>query len=1204
MISRVSSFRGAGNTFSVYENNKPTPTPPPFPLLKLTFDNISNADILVGDSSNLTDWNTFFDLPNNGNPFTYLIVSGNTIDLCGGSDITIFTNAFISNVNILNIDDNGSIVILNGGCFAYSTIQTFSSTTLVSMISSDFYQSTLQTITAPLLVSCGSQSFGNSNLTSIDLPSLTIAPEWCFNDTFYVTSINLPSLRTASFDSFRQCGRFSSGALKTISLPSLTGVTSFSLGTDLDCFVACTTVETFDLPSLEIVGDMCFRSCSSAKTFNLPSVTNLGSSVAYNNVFESIGGNTIDLTIPSVLMTCNGGNPDGDIQNLQSNNTVNITEIPPSLKISFNDISSAYIMVGDPSNVSDWNSFFTLPGYGNPFTGVTIVQNDVYLSGGSDITIRGTAFKYNSNVTSFVDRSNCVVSCSDFCFQDCFSVKTFDLPGLVSVGWGSFQYCTSVKTFNLPNLVTIGDGSFQVCSSVKEFNLPNVLNTGGAPFAYCSSVTKFNLSSCINLGGTAGNNDSFLSITGKTIDLTVPEILMTCNGGNPDGDIQYLQANNNVTIHTVTNPTPTPTSTPTNTPTPTSTPTPTITSAPGTVEITFINISNADLLVGDATNLNDWNTFFDLPNYGTPFTSVTVNGNTVNLYGGSNITIKNNLFYGNTNIISFHDVGSIVDINGYSFIGCASMTGITLSSLVTISGENSLTALLGVKDINFPNLISITGGNVFENNFNVTGYSFPSLTSITSQSVFRSNNSLTTITLPSLINLNSYDFVFCLNLSSVNLPNVVNTSIGNFFGCTSLSYLSIPSCTNLGGTIGNDNNFGNITGNTINLTVNPTLLTCNGGNPDGDIQWLQSNNTVILNGITPTPTPTPTSTETPTPTSTETPTSTPTSTSTPTPTPLPFISVWRTTTPNDTIELPYQASGTYTGTIDWGDGFTSANTYTNRTHTYSSSGTYSVIIDGTVSGFTFGIGNANAPKIKEIIQWGTGFRLGNDGLYFTGCENLVLTGVTDTLNLNGTTDLNNMFSICYSLTTINNINDWDVSNVTDMNNMFAISLDFNQSLSGWTTSAVTNMAGMFYSTSFNQDIGSWNVSGVTNMATMFNTTPFNQDIGSWNVSNVIDMDSMFSNTSSFNQDIGSWNVSSVLNMPSMFANSQFNQNISSWNVSGVTNMTYMFNNATSFNQDLSNWCVTNIPSLPSNFDYNTTAWTGGTATRPQWGTCP
>jgi len=40
----------------------------------------------------------------------------------------------------------------------------------------------------------------------------------------------------------------------------------------------------------------------------------------------------------------------------------------------------------------------------------------------------------------------------------------------------------------------------------------------------------------------------FTNIAGQTITLTIPSALMTCNGGNPDGDIQYLQANNTVTI--------------------------------------------------------------------------------------------------------------------------------------------------------------------------------------------------------------------------------------------------------------------------------------------------------------------------------------------------------------------------------------------------------------------------------------------------------------------------------------------------------------------------------------------------------------------------------------------------------------------------------------------------------------------------------
>jgi surface protein len=68
-------------------------------------------------------------------------------------------------------------------------------------------------------------------------------------------------------------------------------------------------------------------------------------------------------------------------------------------------------------------------------------------------------------------------------------------------------------------------------------------------------------------------------------------------------------------------------------------------------------------------------------------------------------------------------------------------------------------------------------------------------------------------------------------------------------------------------------------------------------------------------------------------------------------------------------------------------------------------------------------------------------------------------------------------------------------------------------------------------TSFNQDISSWDVSSVTNMGGMFNSaSSFNQDISSWDTSSVTNMSSMFSYATSFNQDISSWDVSSVGSM--------------------------------------------------------------------------
>jgi surface protein len=41
---------------------------------------------------------------------------------------------------------------------------------------------------------------------------------------------------------------------------------------------------------------------------------------------------------------------------------------------------------------------------------------------------------------------------------------------------------------------------------------------------------------------------------------------------------------------------------------------------------------------------------------------------------------------------------------------------------------------------------------------------------------------------------------------------------------------------------------------------------------------------------------------------------------------------------------------------------------------------------------------------------------------------------------------------------------------------------------------------------------------------------FNQDISKWDVSKVTDMRAMFLNATSFNQDIGSWDVGKVTDM--------------------------------------------------------------------------
>ena len=121
------------------------------------------------------------------------------------------------------------------------------------------------------------------------------------------------------------------------------------------------------------------------------------------------------------------------------------------------------------------------------------------------------------------------------------------------------------------------------------------------------------------------------------------------------------------------------------------------------------------------------------------------------------------------------------------------------------------------------------------------------------------------------------------------------------------------------------------------------------------------------------------------------------------------------------------------------------------------------------------------------------------------------------------------------------INTWDVSQVSDMSLLFFSDTDtalnnFNEDISGWDVSNVTNMYGMFASTVFNQDISGWDVSSVLNTSYMFfYANTFNQDISNWNVSNVTDMGVMFYFAPAFNQDLSLWDVSSVTNMSDVFS---------------------------------------------------------------------
>lgn len=225
----------------------------------------------------------------------------------------------------------------------------------------------------------------------------------------------------------------------------------------------------------------------------------------------------------------------------------------------------------------------------------------------------------------------------------------------------------------------------------------------------------------------------------------------------------------------------------------------------------------------------------------------------------------------------------------------------------------------------------------------------------------------------------------------------------------------------------------------------------------------------------------------------------------------PFVSKWTTTTSGQTITLPLYNGGNYLFNVDWGDG-TLETIFSDetKTHTYSTSGTYTVTIDGIIEGWNFNEDSTSKDDIIEIVSWGE-LKLGDLGSHFKGCSKLTLTNTIDVLDLSNITNFSETFKDCKNLTTINNSVLWDTSKIENMNYMFENCLNFNGFINKWDVSSVITMEGLFK-----------------------NCVSYDNILYSWKPCNVVNMDYMFQNCQMYNQYINSWKVPNILFKPILF----------------------------------------------------------------------
>ena len=224
--------------------------------LRLGFKvDIANAP--VADPTSVSDWNTFFNLPTNGTPFTSVIVSGLEAKLMGGGNLIIKYAAFNNSTAIDYLIDEAGVLIEVGN--------------------NSFYGVTMSEFTANSMSEAGSYVFSDSTIAIFNATGLQNAGNKCF-EGLGSTTFNAPNM--------------------------------VNLGAS--AFASSTIAGSYTFNSLLTTGNNCFNSAPNITALTMPILTALGSTVADNFVFTGMTALTA-VTVPTALATADAGNPDGDL---------------------------------------------------------------------------------------------------------------------------------------------------------------------------------------------------------------------------------------------------------------------------------------------------------------------------------------------------------------------------------------------------------------------------------------------------------------------------------------------------------------------------------------------------------------------------------------------------------------------------------------------------------------------------------------------------------------------------------------------------------------------------------------------------------------------------------------------------------------------------------------------------------------------------
>ena len=643
------------------------------------------------------------------------------------------------------------------------------------------------------VTSIGISAFhGCTGLTSVEIPnSVTSIRNNAFADCTSLTSIEIPNSVTSIGDyAFEGCS-----ALTSIEIPN--GVVS--IGGDAFCY--CSNLESIVIPNSVIsIGEDAFYNCTGLKRVVVGNgVTSIGEEAFYYcNALQFV----VNL---SNLIFCKGSSDYGYIAYYADK----IYNAP-------NGSIEGDFIFDNPNGV---NTLLYYLGNATEITLPADYKDETYIIGEK-------AFYGNTIITN-VEIPNSVTSIASSALEGCVALTSVEIPNSVtSIGSSAFRGCTGLTSIQIPNSVTsIGSSAFRGCT-----NLKTVVNFSNQTFSKGSSNNGYiayyadKIYNAPNgsmegdfIFGRSNDVNKLLYYLGNEAELTLPEDYK---------DETYIIGEKAFYGNTII----------TNVKIPSSVTSIASSAFEGCVGLASIEIPNSVTSIGssafrDCTNLktvvnfsnqtfskgssnNGYIAYYADKIYNAPNGSMEgdfifgrsndVNkllyylGNDAELtlpedYKGEYYVIGEDVFYGNTTIISIVIPNSVKSIGERAFRNCTSLTSIEIPNSVTGIGNNAF--------LECSNLAAVHIGDIAAwCNIDFGNYSANPL--YYAHNLYLNGDLVTDLVIPESVTSIKYAvFYNCSNLTYVDIPsNVISINESAFRGCSAIACITIPnSVTSIGG---------------------------------------------------------------------------------------------------------------------------------------------------------------------------------------------------------------------------------------------------------------------------------------------------------------------------------------------------------------------------------------------------------------------